>query len=65
VATSLGMVLSEDPVFVNIGDLTPGSRRCWSSSSSRSPSTRGTPDGTIIPNQATVVGDNVPPDAVG
>ncbi len=58
VAISQGIVVTEDPVLVNIGNVTPGSTVLVVFLVTVD---AGTPDGTIIPNQATVVGDNVPP----
>ncbi len=54
-ATSQGVVVSEDPLDVNIGDIGPGG---FVTVSFRVTVNAGTPDGTIIPNQATASGDN-------
>ncbi|MFK8012741.1 MAG: isopeptide-forming domain-containing fimbrial protein [Marinicellaceae bacterium] len=53
-STSGGMLISEDPVSVNIGDLNPGSLVTVQFSVTID---GGTPDGSIIANQATVIGD--------
>ena len=55
VTTSNGVVVSEDPVDVNITTIQAGSIEVVSFKVVIDP---GTPDGTIIQNQATVTGDN-------
>jgi len=54
-ATSQGIVVGEDPLNVNIGDISPGA---FVTVTFQVVINSGTPDGTIIPNQATVSGDN-------
>jgi len=53
--TSFGVIVSEDPLTVNLGDVPPGAAVIVAF---RVTVDGGTPDGTIIPNQATVTGDN-------
>lgn len=59
VSTSQGFVISEDPVAVNLGTLNPGG---FVAVSFLVTVDAGTPDGTIIPNQATVTGNNFAPE---
>lgn len=59
VTTSQGFVVTEDPVDVNIGTLVPASTVVVSFRVTVDP---GTPDGTILANQADVTGDNIPAD---
>ena len=54
-STSQGIVAGEDPLNVNIGDIAPGSVVTITFQVTVN---AGTADGTIIPNQATVSGDN-------
>ncbi|MCB1718762.1 MAG: DUF11 domain-containing protein, partial [Candidatus Competibacteraceae bacterium] len=55
VSTDRGVVVSETPIDVNLGDLPPGDVAIIRFEVTVD---GGTPDGTIIPNQATVSGDN-------
>jgi len=57
VATSQGIVISEDPVSVNISDIDPGD---LVTVVFRVTVDLATPAGTIIPNQATASGGNFP-----
>ncbi len=57
VVTSQGVVLSETPVSVNLGTLAPGAAATISYLASVNP---GTPDGTILANQAIASGSNFP-----
>lgn len=54
VSTSDGVVINEDPVSINLGDLNPGGLITVKLSVTVN---GGTPDGAVITNQATVVGD--------
>ena len=55
VTTSQGIVVTEDPIAVNIGDVDPGT---LVTVIFRVTVDGGTPDGTILENQATASGDN-------
>ena len=55
--TSLGVIVGEDPLDVNIGDLDPGELATIRFNVVVNP---GTPNGTIIPNQAFASADNAP-----
>ncbi len=54
VSTSAGVVVTEDPVNINVGNLNPGGLVTIQFSVTID---GGTPDGSIVPNQATVVGN--------
>ncbi|QTD48525.1 isopeptide-forming domain-containing fimbrial protein [Sulfidibacter corallicola] len=56
-ATSAGIVVTEDPLDVNLGDLAPGG---FVTIEFQVTVDGGTPDGTVIANQATASGDNFP-----